>query len=158
GSSHLRGWPQTTEKPESSAIDVIESMVVERDTKILTDSLIICHFTWNFPLSREEKIQLLNSATGVGYDDNQVSAFGQRVETLIRLFNINEGIKRKDDVVPPKFWKAETLGPSKGMKAFINHDDFEKSLDLYYELRGWSKEGIPTKDTIEKLRLSSIVR
>ncbi|MFW9891742.1 MAG: aldehyde ferredoxin oxidoreductase family protein, partial [Candidatus Thorarchaeota archaeon] len=25
GSSHLRGWPQTTEKPESSAIDVIES-------------------------------------------------------------------------------------------------------------------------------------
>ncbi|MFX1484270.1 MAG: aldehyde ferredoxin oxidoreductase family protein [Promethearchaeota archaeon] len=158
GSSHLRGWPQTTEKPESSAVDVIESMVVERDTKILTDSLIICHFTWNFPLSREEKIQLLNSATGLGYDDKQVSDFGQRVETLIRLFNINEGIKRKDDIVPAKFWEAETVGPSKGMKAFINHDDFEKSLDLYYELRGWNKEGVPTQDTIEKLRLNSLMR
>ncbi|MFW9926059.1 MAG: aldehyde ferredoxin oxidoreductase C-terminal domain-containing protein, partial [Candidatus Thorarchaeota archaeon] len=158
GSSHLRGWPQTTDKPESSALDVIESMVTERDTKILTDSLIICHFTWNFPLSRDEKIQLLNSATGLKYDDKQVSIFGQRVETLIRLFNINEGIKRKDDVVPPKFWQAETIGPSKGMKAFIDKDDFEKSLDQYYEYRGWNKEGVPTSGTIDKLGLSSLMK
>ena len=158
GSSHLRGWPQIMEKPESSALDVIESMVTERDTKILTDSLVICHFTWNFPLTREEKIELLNSATGLSYDDEQVSFFGQRIETLIRLFNINEGIGRTDDVVPPKFWEAETVGPSTGMKAFINLEDFEKSLDKYYELRGWNKEGVPTEETLDKLGLASIVK
>ena len=158
GSSHLRGWPKTSEKPESSALDVIESMVTERDTKILTDSLIVCHFTWHFPLSRDQKIQLLNGGTGLSYDDEAVSNFGQRVETLIRLININEGITRKDDIVPARFWESETIGPSKGMKAFIDQDDFEKSLDRYYELRGWSKDGVPTKDTINRLGLSSHVK
>jgi aldehyde:ferredoxin oxidoreductase len=157
GSSHLRGWPQTAEKPDASAIDVIESMVTERDTKILTDSLILCHFTWHFPLTRNEKIQLLNSGTGLSYDDESVTKLGQRVEALIRLFNINEGIKRKDDSLPPRFWEAETIGPSKGMKSFVDNEDFEKSLDLYYELRGWDKDGVPTKETLEKLGLSRLV-
>jgi aldehyde:ferredoxin oxidoreductase len=158
GSHHLRGWPRTSEKPDSSALDVIESIVSERDTKILTDSLIVCHFAWHFPLTREQKIQLLNGGTGLSYDNESVSNLGQRVETLIRLFNINEGITRKDDIVPPRFWEAETKGPSKGMKAFIDRDDFEKSLDRYYELRGWSKDGVPTKETITKLGLSLHVK
>ena len=158
GSHHLRGWPKTSEKPESSALDVIESMVSERDTKILTDSLIVCHFTWHFPLTREQKIQLLNGGTGLSYDNESVSNFGQRVETLIRLFNINEGITRKDDTIPPRFWEAETKGPSKGMKAFIDQNDFEKSLDRYYELRGWSNDGVPTKETINKLGLRKYVK
>nr|KXH71907.1 MAG: hypothetical protein AM325_09510 [Candidatus Thorarchaeota archaeon SMTZ1-45] len=158
GASHLRGWPQTTEKPDKSALDVIESMVVERDTKILTDSLVVCHFTWHFPLTRDEKIQMLNSATGLNYDDDKVSKFGQRVETLIRLFNINEGISRSDDILPSRFWEHETIGPSKGMASFITRDDFERSLDSYYELRGWSIDGIPTKETIKKLGLRQLVK
>ncbi len=158
GASHLRGWPQTTEKPDKSALDVVQSMVVERDTKILTDSLVVCHFTWHFPLTRSEKIQMLNSATGLNFDDDKISKFGQRVETLIRLFNINEGITRSDDILPPRFWEHETIGPSKGMASFITKDDFEKSLDSYYELRGWSSDGIPTKETIKKLGLNQLVK
>ena len=157
GSSHLRGWPQTTEKPDASALDLVESMVIERDTKILTDSLVVCHFTWRFPLTREEKIQMLNSATGLSFDDNGITRFGQRVETLIRLFNVNEGVTRSDDVLPPRFWETETIGPSKGMKSFIDQDDFEKCLDKYYDLRGWNREGIPTKETIKEIGLSEFI-
>ena len=157
GSSHLRGWPQTTEKPDASALDLVESMVNERDTKILTDSLVICHFTWHFPLTRDEKIQLLNSGTGLSYNDEGISKFGQRIETLIRLFNINEGISREDDVLPPRFWEPDTVGPSKGMKSFIDQDDFEKCLDKYYELRGWNRNGVPTKETIKGLGLNELV-
>ncbi|MFX1483919.1 MAG: aldehyde ferredoxin oxidoreductase family protein [Promethearchaeota archaeon] len=158
GSSHLRGWPQTTEKPDGSALNVIDSMVDERDTKILTDSLVICHFTWRFPLTREQKVQLLNGATGLNYSFEMVSKFGQRVETLIRLFNINAGLTRKDDVLPDKFWEPETIGPSKGMKAFIDESDFEKSLDRYYELRGWDENGVPTTETIKEMGLDSLVK
>ncbi|MFW9956919.1 MAG: aldehyde ferredoxin oxidoreductase family protein [Candidatus Odinarchaeota archaeon] len=158
GASHLRGWPQTSEKPDSSALEVIESMVIERDTKTLTDSMIVCHFTWHFPLSREQKIQLINGATGLSYHSEDVSRFGQRVETLTRLFNLREGITRADDILPPKLWKKETLGPSKNMSAFIDRRDFEKSLDKYYALRGWNNEGIPTGETVEKLGLSQLVK
>jgi len=157
GASHLRGWPQTTEKPDSSALDVIESMVTERDTKTLTDSMIVCHFTWHFPLSREQKIQLVNGATGLNYDDESVSRFGQRIETLTRLFNLREGITRADDILPPKFWQKETLGPSENMTAFIDRNDFEKSLEKYYTLRGWNLDGVPTEETIKKLGLAPLV-
>ena len=108
-------------------------------------------------MTRDEKILALNSGTGLKYDDTSVSTFGQRIETLIRLFNINEGVTRGDDILPPRFWEPETIGPSKGMKSFIDQDDFEKSLDKYYALRGWSKDGVPTKETIDKLGLSSLV-
>jgi aldehyde:ferredoxin oxidoreductase len=157
GASHLRGWPQTTELPDSSALDVIESMVEQRDNKHFTDSMIVCHFTWHFPLSREHKITLVNGATGLNYDSESVSKFGQRVETLARLFNLREGFSRKDDTVPPKFWIAQTTGSGKGRKAFIDEDDFERSLDKYYELRGWDSDGIPTKETIAYLGLSDLV-
>ncbi|MGY5859035.1 MAG: aldehyde ferredoxin oxidoreductase family protein [Candidatus Thorarchaeota archaeon] len=157
GASHLRGWPQTTEKPDSSALDVIESMVTERDTKHLTDSMIVCHFTWNFPLTREHKVTLVNGATGSNYDSDSISRFGQRVDTLTRLFNIREGFSRKDDTIPPKFWIAQTTGNAKGRKAFVTKDDFERSLDKYYELRGWTSNGVPTQKTIDDLALTKLV-
>jgi len=158
GASHLRGWPQTSENPDSSALDVIESMVTERDTKHLTDSMIVCHFTWHFPLSREHKISLVNGATGLTYDSESISKFGQRVDTLTRLFNIREGFSRKDDNLPPKFWAAQTAGSAEGMKAFVDETDFERSLDKYYDLRGWSSDGVPKEETIEELGLSSLVK
>jgi aldehyde:ferredoxin oxidoreductase len=158
GASHLRGWPQTTEMPDSSALDVIESMVTERDTKHLTDSMIVCHFTWNFPLSREHKITLVNGATGLAYDSESISKFGQRVDTITRLFNIREGFSRKDDVLPPKFWSPQIAGIAEGRKAFVDKNDFERSLDMYYDLRGWGSDGIPTEETVEELGLSSLVK
>ncbi|TFG97675.1 hypothetical protein E4H12_07995 [Candidatus Thorarchaeota archaeon] len=157
GASHLRGWPQTTEKPDSSALDVIESMVTERNNKHLTDSMIICHFTWHFPLSRDHKITLVNGATGLSFDSESVTKFGQRIDTLTRMFNIREGFTRADDTVPPKFWIAQTTGNAKGRKAFIDDADFGRSLDKYYELRGWTSDGVPTQETIDNLGLTKLV-
>lgn len=157
GASHLRGWPQTSDQPDSSALDVIESMVDQRDIKILRDSLVVCHFTYHLPLTKAQNITMLNGATGLNYDEESISTFGQRVETLSRLFNIREGLSRKDDILPPRFWEGETHGPAKGMKAFVDQDDFEKSLDKYYDKMGWDKDGVPTKETIKKLGLSSFV-
>ncbi|MHA2026584.1 MAG: aldehyde ferredoxin oxidoreductase family protein [Candidatus Thorarchaeota archaeon] len=157
GPSHLRGWPQTGDQPDSSALDVIESLIEQRDIKILRDCLVVCHFTYHLPLSHNQNITMLRGATGVDYDEKSVSQFTKRIDTLTRLFNIREGATRKDDSIPPRFWEGETHGPAKGMKAFVDRDDFEKSLDRYYELRGWNKDGVPTKGTIEKLGLSELV-
>ncbi|MFW9795115.1 MAG: aldehyde ferredoxin oxidoreductase family protein [Candidatus Thorarchaeota archaeon] len=157
GASHLRGWPQTSDQPDSSALDVIESLIEQREIKILRDSLIVCHFTYHFPLSHDQNIRMLRGATGVEYDEDAISLFAKRIESLSRLFNIREGITRKDDALPHRLWEAEKHGPAEGMKSFINRKDFEKSLDRYYELLGWNKEGIPSKETIEKLGLASII-
>jgi aldehyde:ferredoxin oxidoreductase len=95
GSSHLRGWPDTSEPPTDSAIDMVESMLEGRYLKILRDSLVVCHFTWRFPLGFEPLIRLLNGATGLKYDQESINLYGQRIETLTRMFNQREGISRE---------------------------------------------------------------
>lgn len=156
GASHLRGWPDTLDLPDDSAVPVIESMVSARDEKFLTDSMIVCHFTYHIPLTLEHKLKLINAASGLQMSTDDVSLFGQRVSTLARMFNIREGAGRKDDQLPPRFWEPEPDGPAKGMKAFVNREDFEKSLDEFYELREWDNQGIPTQSTLKKLNLDDI--
>lgn len=157
GASHLRGWPATAEPPNETAVPTVESMIRSRDEKVLTDSLEVCHFTYRLHITLEQKIAMLNAASGLNYDEEKAFEFAHRVATLSRLFNIREGISRKDDKLPPRFWEAERKGPREGMKAFVTREDFEKSLDKFYELRAWDEEGIPTEETIRDLGLGGIV-
>jgi aldehyde:ferredoxin oxidoreductase len=156
GASHLRGWPSTSDMPDDSAVEVVESMVNARDEKHLVDSLVICHFTYHMPLELSQKIRLLNAATGMDYNEDSIALFGQRIEALARMFNVREGISRKSDILPKRFWEASITGPSEGMKAFVSQEDFEESLNRFYEYRGWDSDGIPTKETLEKTGLDSV--
>ncbi len=157
GASHLRGWPATTEPPNDSAVDLVKSMVDARNEKILTDSLEVCHFTYQLPMSLDDKIDALNAATGLNYDRASIMEFGRRVETVARLFNVREGVSRANDVLPKRFWEPELSGPREGMTSFVSHEDFEKSLDRYYEIQGWDNGGIPTDETLKELGISGLV-
>ena len=42
----------------------------------------------------------------------------------------------------------------KGM--VLSREEFDKELDKFYQIRGWDKEGIPTRDKLEKLGLDDI--
>ncbi|MEE9540401.1 MAG: aldehyde ferredoxin oxidoreductase C-terminal domain-containing protein, partial [Candidatus Thorarchaeota archaeon] len=134
----------------------VASMVTARDGKVLTDSLIVCHFTYHLPLPHEQKIALLNAATGFDYNELSISTFAHRIATLTRMFNVREGISRKDDILPERFWEPQKHGPREGMIAFVDKADFEASLDKFYEVRGWDRTGRPTGDTINSLGLESI--
>jgi aldehyde:ferredoxin oxidoreductase len=157
GASHLRGWPQAVEMPDGPAKDAMDSLVENRDTKILTDSLVVCHFTYHLPLEHQTKIDLLNAATGLNYDASSIAQFANRVETLARMFNLREGIARKDDSLPPRFWEPEPNGPAKGMAAFMSQEDFSSALERFYELRGWDTNGIPKAATVDILGLRELV-
>jgi aldehyde:ferredoxin oxidoreductase len=158
GSSHLRGWPATTDPPIDSGLDMVESMIQSRTEKILRDSLIVCHFTFRLPLVLSQMITLLNAASGLNYTESDIALYAQRVETLSRLFNIREGASRKDDVLPQRFWEPETHGPREGMVSYINKEDFDACLDKFYELRGWDINGSPTDETLKLLGLSNMVK
>ncbi len=151
GASHLRGWPATTEPPNESAVPLVESMIRSRDEKTLRDSLIICHFTYRLPITLSQEIRLLNAATGLNFEESDIWEFGNRVETLTRLFNIREGVSRRDDTLPPRFWEPQADGPRRGMASFVDLVDFEACLDRYYTLRGWDSNGIPLPSTVQRL-------
>ncbi|MFB6175809.1 MAG: aldehyde ferredoxin oxidoreductase C-terminal domain-containing protein, partial [Halobaculum sp.] len=46
-------------------------------------------------------------------------------------------------------------GPNEG--SVVERDRFEQMLDDYYATRGWSADGIPTAQTVERLELSEAV-
>jgi aldehyde:ferredoxin oxidoreductase len=48
-----------------------------------------------------------------------------------------------------------TDGAAKGQ--LVRQDEFEVMLNAYYEARGWTKDGIPTKQKLVDLNLSDIV-
>jgi aldehyde:ferredoxin oxidoreductase len=156
GGSHLRGWPPTSDPPDSSVVPFVEALLPGRIEKIVKDSLIICHFTNRVPITLEQMTRMLVGASGVDYSLDDVRNFAFRVESLIRLFNIREGVTRKDDTLPHRFMEPEPDGPRQGMTAFVDESDLDRGLERYYELLGWDENGIPTAGTLRKLGLDDL--
>jgi aldehyde:ferredoxin oxidoreductase len=71
------------------------------------------------------------------------------VYDLTRLINARLGISRKDDNLPYKVWANPPLtGPNVGK--VLDREDFQKLLSLYYQKRGWDKDGIPPAESETK--------
>ena len=67
------------------------------------------------------------------------------------MFNVREGITRKDDTQPRRL--LEEKSPSPG-RAFGHVVYLKPMLDEYYQLRKWNIEtGIPTREKLRELDL-----
>jgi aldehyde:ferredoxin oxidoreductase len=68
----------------------------------------------------------------------------------MRTFNAREGMSRKDDRLPSKFFKPLAgVGPTSGVA--LTHEEMEAALDEYYRQAGFTADGIPMPATLEKL-------
>jgi len=45
-------------------------------------------------------------------------------------------------------------GPHQGMR--FSQEELDQMLDEYYRLRGWTKQGIPTKEKLSELQLDFV--
>jgi aldehyde:ferredoxin oxidoreductase len=122
----------------------------------IADALGVCKFMTKWLsvglLGFEEFIESIEAVTGIKLSLEEVLEIGERIYTTERLFLTREGITRKDDTVPEKFFKPWTHGPKAGTK--IEAEPFEKLLDRYYDLHGWDRNGIPKTGSLKKLGLS----
>jgi aldehyde:ferredoxin oxidoreductase len=118
------------------------------------DCMVLCKFGARnaFANSWDNMVTLCNAATGFGYTVDDLKKVGARAWTVERLFNLREGLSRRDDTLPERLFTLPIPdGPSKG--AVVNKTDFEKELDSYYAIWGWTKEGVPTTEALQKLGL-----
>jgi aldehyde:ferredoxin oxidoreductase len=95
------------------------------------------------------------AAVGLDYDRDSLAAVGERIWTLVRLFNVREGFGRADDSLPDLFEDPLPDGPAAGRT--VDREAFETMLDAYYAARGWSADGVPTAETAERFGLASVV-
>jgi len=145
GACHLRA---TFYKPELSGMikpDQIEGkaeMFVDFEDRLtIFDTLVLCRFyrdlyTW------ERLGEMIHAVTGLPSRKQDLRAVAAAVSTLIRRFNIREGLVRNDDRLSPALHRAlEDSGKN------ITEDELAYMVREYYRLRGWDDQGIPPVET-----------
>lgn len=119
------------------------------------DSLVLCRFIHERSFGtqiNETLVEALMHVTGWDMTKHELIEIGERIYTLERLINLTHGIDRKSDILPYRVMNEPIPdGPSQGW--LCTNDDLQKMLDEYYKLRGWDENGIPTKETLQRLKL-----
>lgn len=146
------GFPVTLKRFDAEGKGVLVART--QDFGYLLDSLTICLFLsllkWIQP---SRYVELLNSTTGWDLNLDEFLLIGERISNLIRMYNVRRGISRKDDMLPPRVLTHKLVeGGTKGNLPWLG-----LMLNEYYSFRGWSEEGIPTKETLTKLGLEECI-
>ena len=128
----------------------------DEDFYAIIDSMIICKFTRAIWKGYDEIAKVYTLVTGISMTGEELEKAGQRMSTLARLFNIREGLTRKDDTLPPRVMK-DPIPSGVGEGSVTTQEDLDIMLDGYYEARGWNVDGIPKVSTLEKLDLSEYI-
>jgi aldehyde:ferredoxin oxidoreductase len=76
---------------------------------------------------------------------------GDRIFNLKRLYNVRLGVTRNDDQLPHRILNLKKRGDD---LPNIPPEAFERMLDEYYEVRGWTRDGAPSPETLNALDLT----
>ena len=165
GAHHKDAWVITweikagRENYDAGKVDyLIQSQLIRGG---LFEALGVCRFPYNslgFGLDWYQKY--LKATTGVEFSLERLNEVSDRILNLVRAFWIREyGAKWSRDLdVPPMRWFKEPLteGPLKG--STLDLEKYNVMLDAYYQKRGWNKNGVPTRATLERLGLADIAK
>ncbi len=168
GATHLEGLHDTMLERETpcaelgitktysrfSLLDKIEPSVAFEDLRSFTNSLVLCCFTvsetgpnYNVPAIRS----LLEAATGLELDAQEMLAAGARAYALVRLLSRRAGHTRDGDGLPARFAEPLPRGASAGHP--ISAKDMKTAIAAYYKARGYDRRG-PTGKTLRALGLA----
>ncbi len=144
GACHLRS---TFYKPELAGM--IDPAQIEDKAKLfldfedrltLFDTLILCRFyrdiyTW------ERLGEMIHAMTGFSNSRESLKATADAVSTIVRRFNLREGLKPEDDRLPKGLHRElEQTGH------VLTEEELEIMLSEYYALKGWNSLGVPAKN------------
>jgi len=115
----------------------------------LNNFLVMCDFP---PWSVKQKVEIVRSVTGWNTTAFELMKVVERGNTLTRIFNNREGFTEKDDWLPPRFFKPKISGALN--KTSVNPEDLQKAKLTYYDMMGWTEQGIPKQSTLEELDIA----
>jgi aldehyde:ferredoxin oxidoreductase len=129
---------------------------VLQDGLVLPDILNTCKFFMYAGITLDNLADLLSASTGWDIKARDLLEVGERVLNLQRLFNMREGLSRKDDILPERIKQKPAFGFYE-KEDLCAIKDFEGMLDEYYEARKWDiKTGMPSKEKLKELGLEEL--
>ncbi|NNJ83446.1 MAG: aldehyde ferredoxin oxidoreductase family protein [Gammaproteobacteria bacterium] len=155
GACHLRSYTVASEVlgiPEKTDPLVAEGkpglVKAFQDLTAVVDSSGLCVFT-TFAWTMDDIQPQIDTACEGNWSVEKLAEAGERIWNLERKFNLDAGFTAKDDTLPERVLKTPAnAGPAKGRVSELG-----AMLPEYYELRGWTPQGEPTQETLERLGL-----
>jgi len=115
----------------------------------LLDDLALCKFSIFGGVQLQHISEWLGHVLGWEISAEELIQAGERSYILKRMLNVNWGWSRKNDTLPPRILTHRVKDGGAG-----DHlPPLNVMLSDYYELRGWSEEGIPTQENLKRLGL-----
>jgi aldehyde:ferredoxin oxidoreductase len=155
GACHLRSYTVSSEIlgiPEKTDPLVTEGKAglvkAFQDATAAVDSSGLCVFT-TFAWTLDDIAPQIDAACEGNWSTEKLLEVGERIWNMERMFNNRAGFTAADDKLPERLVKeAAKTGPAKGL---VN--GLDKMLPEYYQLRGWTPDGVPTNETLDRLAL-----
>jgi len=162
GAHHNRSWSITYDIQvgrDNISADKAAKVIELQHIRPLFDCLGACRLQWvELNLNLDYYAQILQALTGEERSWDDLLKISERVWNLTRAYWAREveDFGRAWDSPPPRTWKEKvTTGPTQGSS--VSWEDNQKLLDMYYEQRGWDKNGIPTRAKLTEMDLTDIV-
>ncbi len=161
GAHHNRAWAITYDIQvgrDAITEDKVARVIELQHIRPLMDCLGTCRLQWvELGMPLEYYAPAMKAITGLDRSWEDLLLIAERVWNLTRSFWVREveGFGREWDYPPPR-WYTDPVptGPTKGK--FVTRDDVEKLLDMYYDQRGWDRNGIPTREKLEEMGLDFV--
>ena len=158
GACHVRGYSVSSEvlgspvKTDPLTTDGKAALVQAfQDATAVVDSAGLCLFStfaWGLP----DIAPQLQADSDESFTPEALQQIGERIWNLEREFNLAAGLTAADDTLPRRILKeAARTGPAKGKVSGL-----DVMLPEYYELRGWSGQGVPRADTLARLGVKAM--
>ncbi len=144
--SEILGIPEKTDPLETAGkAGLVKAF---QDATAAFDSAGICIFT-SFAWTLEDVAPQVDAACEGDWSAEKLLEVGERIWNLERQFNLAAGFTGKDDTLPARLLKdAAKTGPAEGKVNGLG-----EMLPEYYTLRGWTAEGVPSNETVQRLSL-----
>jgi aldehyde:ferredoxin oxidoreductase len=162
GAHHNRSWAITYDLQvgrEKVVPEKVARIIWLQNFRPMFDVLGGCRLQWvELGIDRDLYVPALEGITGIHRTWEDLEKVGERIWNLTRLYwaRENYGFDREWDMPSPRFYEeAPTSGATKGQITSL--EDVNKLLDMYYEQRGWSEQGLPKSEKIESLGLTAVV-
>jgi len=104
-------------------------------------------------VNEDDHARLVSALTGVEIDGDGLMKVGERIFNVEKAFNLREGMRRKDDTLPERFF-VDIITPE-GTSG-LDRSKFEEQLDEYYRFHGWDQNSFPTEEKLAELNLSDV--
>ncbi len=141
GACHLRA---TFHNPELSGLldpEAVEGkaahLIGYEDRLTVMDTLILCRF-FRTLYPWEKMARILSLTCGIETDAEGLQKRAKDIATLIRRFNLREGLRLEDDCLSKGLFRKDLRGIPP-----LDEAEVVKMVQDYYRLRGWNSSGRP---------------